>query len=130
MLGFICFPIVSSGQQHKKDNILESEKIYEMYQCEEKASFPGGDSELIKYIAEHVNYQEISEQPDHELMYIKFVITKSGKIGKITLIRSLHPKIDEEVICVIKSLPKWNPSRINKKPVNSWFVVPLRLHFQ
>jgi len=100
------------------------EKIYENSECDERAAFPGGSIQLLKYITENIRYP--NTEPDIEgTVYIKFVITKTGEIGQTNVLRSVDPLLDEEALRVVKSLPKWEPAKINEVRVNSWFIIPV-----
>jgi len=101
------------------------DKIYESFACDEKPSFPGGDSQLIKYISENTRYPN-TEADVEGTVYIKFVITKIGEIGQTIVMRTADSLLDEEAIRVVKSLPKWEPAKIKGEPVNSWFIVPVK----
>jgi periplasmic protein TonB len=101
------------------------DEIYESFACDEKPSFPGGDAQLFKYIAENTRFPNIEGDIEGKV-YIKFVITKTGEIGQTIIMRQVDPLLDEEAIRVVKSLPKWEPAKIKGELVNSWFIVPVK----
>lgn len=59
-------------------------------------------------------------------VFIAFTINKKGKIEKI-IVRAPHPKIKEEVINVMQTLPKVKPATQNDKPVNVKYSIPFTL---
>ena len=131
----ITISILTYGQQAdttskfiEEKSLPNEDKIYESFACEEKASFPGGDVEMIKFIAEHLKYSdEMQEKGIEGTVYLKFVVTKKGEIGEVKVLRSIDPLMEAEAIRVVKSFPKWNPAKINGQPVNSWYVIPIRV---
>ncbi len=95
---------------------------------EEPPEYPGGLLALRRYIFENINFPEIDEKDEiNTTAHFRFVITKSGKIGKIIVERNFHPKLDGEVIRLLKSLPKFKPAKHNGKNVNIWFSLPLHI---
>jgi periplasmic protein TonB len=122
------------GQQKdttsKCDNSIDEsniEEIYESFACEQRASFPGGDTEMLKYINEHLRFPKMNIECGIEgKVYVRFVVTKTGNIEQSKVIRSADPLLDEEALRVVKSLPKWEPAKIKGEPVNSWFIVPVK----
>ncbi|WP_421919651.1 energy transducer TonB [Marinifilum sp.] len=54
-------------------------------------------------------------------VYVRFVVTRTGEISNIEVVRSADPSLDEEAIRVVRSLPKFKPGMQRNKPVNVWF---------
>jgi len=107
------------------------EKIYEYFECDETAVFPDGDSELLKYISEHIIYPKTEiECPIEGTVYIKFVVTKTGEIGEVIVMRSVDEMMDNDAVKVVKSFPRWFPAKIKGIAVNSWFIVPVKFKLQ
>ena len=58
------------------------------------------------------------------------VIDKTGKVGKVKVIRSIDKDIDKEAVRVCKSLPKFTPGRQNGKAVAVWYTLPVTFKLQ
>jgi TonB family protein len=129
---FILFisTINSFGQNSDTNNVLNNDTIYEFYQCDEKASFHGGNREMMQFVADNFKHPNPEGCGYEGTEYLQFEVTKTGEIGKIIILRSLDPDFDKEAIRVVQSFPKWLPAKKDKKPINSWFIIPVRLHFQ
>lgn len=111
--------------------IPEKEIYYDTYAIQEKPVFPGGERALINFVAAHTNYPvPAQEQGIEGTVYIRFVVTRTGKIGDVKVLRSADPLLDDEALKVVKLLPAWTPGKKNGYPVNVWFVIPVkfRLH--
>ena len=90
-------------------------------------SFPGGETALMKYIAENLRYPSVSQdQGIQGLVIIKFVVTDTGNVGEIQIVKSLDPNCDREALRLVKTLPKFHPGRHQGKPVNVWYQIPIR----
>jgi len=93
---------------------------------EQNPQFPGGDGELLKYISSHIVYPAVPLQNGVQgKVMIRFVVTKTGLVDNIEIIRSLDPACDKEAIRVIKTLPKFIPGKQNGKNVAVWYNLPI-----
>lgn len=93
---------------------------------EEKPTFPGGEAELLKFIAENTKYPEIAKENGIQgRVFIQFVIDKNGRVTNVTIAKGVDPYLDAEALRVVKSLPNWTPGKQRGKPVPVTFVVPI-----
>jgi len=121
-------PIIEIVEKPKEPII---EDVFEPYAIQEKPFYPGGDSELIRYVSEHTKYPVIAQESGIEgTVYIRFVVTKTGAVGQASVMRAVDPLLEEEALRVVKSLPKWTPGKNNGNPVNVWFIIPVRFKLQ
>lgn len=94
-------------------------------EVEQTPQFPGGDAALMKYVSTHLIYPETAiKQKILGKCIVQFVVTKTGEIGKVKVVRSLSPECDAEAIRVVRSLPKFTPGKLNGKPVDVWYCLP------
>jgi protein TonB len=110
-----------------KEEVKEEEPEPEVFiVVEEMPSFPGGNSVLLKYIADHLVYPGIAAENNIEgKVTIQFCVTPKGGIDKVTILRGVDPELDAEAIRVVKALPKFNPGKQGGVPVPVWFQVPI-----
>jgi len=93
---------------------------------EERPVFPGGNSALLKYIAEHTIYPaEALENNIEGRVFLRFVVASDGSVKRIEIIRGLNPVLDAEAIRVVSTLPAWKPGRQNGAAVPVWFSIPV-----
>lgn len=94
---------------------------------EQMPTFPGGENALMKYIADHLRYPSAAQDQNIQgVVLLRFVVTGSGSIGDVQVLKSLDPSCDREAVRVVKSLPRFTPGRQQGKPVNVWFQLPIR----
>lgn len=93
---------------------------------ESKAAFKGGNGALNRYLAQHIVYptDAIYEGMEGTVM-VSFWVTKSGKIKRPSIHRSLYPSLDAEALKVVKRMPNWIAATRNKKKVNQHCVMPI-----
>ena len=105
------------------------EKPYTM--VEQMPEFPGGQAELLKYIHDNLRYPTIAQENGVQgKVYVRFVVSATGNVEDVTVMRSLDPSCDKEAIRVIKSLPKWIPGKQNGRNVPVYYTVPITFRLQ
>ena len=93
---------------------------------EEMPMFPGGDSELLKFIAEHTNYPEIAKENNIQgRVIIRFCVTSKGGVSQVSILKGVDPELDAEEIRVVNTLPVFKPGKQGGKPVPVWYMVPI-----
>jgi periplasmic protein TonB len=131
LLSTICFAQTGEKVNEPIQSGTRRIKIFEVSQLDEKPEFPGGDAELLKYLAQNTKCPVIEQENAIESrIYVRFVVSRTGEVGQAKVIRHGDPRLEKEVLRVIRSLPKWKPGKIKGKPVNTWFIIPVGLHFQ
>jgi len=117
---------VNSKEAVVKDSIksYENEKVYDGY--EQNPQFPGGDKALLDFIYKNLKYPESAIKADIQgKVMLRFVITITGEVDKVEIIRSLQPDCDKEAIRVVKMLPKFIPGKYRGKPESRWYILPV-----
>jgi protein TonB len=100
------------------------EKIF--ISVEEKPEYPGGATALFRYISENLNYPiEAQRYNIQGRVTLQFVVNPDGSIGKIEILSSIDPLLDNEAIRVVKTLPKFKPGKQGGVPVKVWFSLPV-----
>jgi protein TonB len=113
--------------QEVKEEIQEAETEPEpFYVVEEMPMYPGGDIEIIKYIGDHVVYPEVAKENNIQgRVIIKFCVTPTGGVDKVSIIKGVDPELDAEVVRAVKTLPPFKPGKQGGKPVSVWYTVPI-----
>lgn len=97
-----------------------------MAMVEQKPSFPGGDGEMVKWIADNIIYpSEVAEEGVTGKVTVSFIVEKDGSITDIKVVRGKHPALDAEAVRVVKKMPKWIPGRNNGEPVRVTYMLPI-----
>lgn len=88
--------------------------------------FPGGTTELYKYISENLRYPAIDiEMGTQGQVVIQFVVGLSGEIKEAKILRGISVNCDKEAMRVVKGMPKWIPGRQNGNLVQVYFTLPI-----
>jgi protein TonB len=79
---------------------------------EEMPMFPGGDGELLKYIAEHTQYPEIAKENNIQgRVIVRFCVTSKGGVSQVSILKGVDPELDAEAIRVVNTLPAFKPGK-------------------
>lgn len=80
----------------------------------------------MKFIADNLRYPAAAKENGIQgRVMVQVVIKKDGSIGQVNIVRKIDPECDAEAIRVIKTLPKFIPGKMNGRPVNSRYVLPV-----
>lgn len=98
---------------------------------EEMPKFPGGDSELLKFIAKSIKYPVIAQENGIQGRVIcSFVVNRDGTVVDAEVLRGVDPSLDKEALRVISTMPKWTPGKQRGKPVRVKYTVPITFRLQ
>ncbi|MBP5418410.1 MAG: energy transducer TonB [Bacteroidales bacterium] len=101
------------------------------FTAEEMPIFPGGESALMKYLAQSVKYPAIAQDNGVQgRVFVSFVIDKNGDVTDVKVMRPTDPNLDKEAIRVVKSMPKWTPGKQRGKAVKVSYTVPINFVLQ
>jgi protein TonB len=108
---------------------IEEEKPYTV--IEQMPVYPGGEGELLKFIFANLKYPVIAQENGIEgKVIIRFVVSKTGKISNVEVLRSLDPSCDKEAVRVVKMLPNWIPGKQNGVNVPVYYTLPITYKLQ
>ncbi|HEV7332189.1 MAG TPA: energy transducer TonB [Flavisolibacter sp.] len=102
----------------------EDTRFFQM--IEETAEFPGGRTAWLTYLGDNVKYPKaLKKEKINGQVIAKIFVDQTGAVSNVEIVKSLHPLLDEEVIRVMKSSPKWKPAKQNGKAVQMTFNQPI-----
>ncbi len=107
----------------------EEEKPFLVAQVEPQ--FPGGETELMKFLQQNLKYpQKAVEAGVQGKVIVNFVVGKDGSISHIKVIRGIGFGCDEEAIRVLKKMPPWDPGLMGGKPVPVYYTFPINFQLK
>jgi protein TonB len=94
---------------------------------EDQPKFPGGKSELFRYLRNTINYPRSAKEAGIEgTVIVNFVVNKDGSITDVQVQRGVTEKLNQEAKRVVRDMPDWNPGKQRGKPVRVRYRVPIR----
>lgn len=113
-------------------NFEEEEEIDDNHvfmAVEKMPTFPGGASKLMKYLSKNLKYPAIAQENGIQgRVFVNFVVSKDGKISKISILKGVDQSLDKEAIRVIQNMPAWEPGEQMGKAVNVSCNIPINFN--
>lgn len=115
---------VAVAAQEVIDIPEEAKQIFTV--VEENPSFPGGETELNKFLKTNLVYpQTATENGIQGTVYVSFVVDSKGNVTDAKVLRGIGGGCDEEALRVIRLMPQWHPGKQNGKTVRVLFNMPV-----
>ena len=107
---------LNEGNGNTKEEVAEKVEITPFVVVEEMPMFPGGETELLRYIAEHTNYPETAKVNNIQgRVIIRFCVTDKGGISLISVLKGVDPALDAEAMRVVTTLPAFQPGKTGRQ---------------
>lgn len=123
VLGFLLSlsPFCSINAQ-----VGNQEENYIFLVVEEEATFPGGMDAMNKFIIDNLKYPRLAQEKGiHGRVFVTFIVERDGSLTNIKILRDIGDGCGDEVIRLIKTMPKWNPAKQRGKTVRQQFNLPV-----
>lgn len=120
-------PVKCDKQEQKKaeDNFWQDTTII-YSRVEKKAEYIGGKEALIRDIKNNLVYpQKAKEEMIEGRVFVKFIVKRDGSTCCYSVVRSSDSVFEQAALQTVKKLGRWEPAKINGKPVNSYFTLPV-----
>lgn len=93
---------------------------------EKMPQFLGGDVALLNYLSQNIHYPEIAKKNNVQgKVILRFVVSSTGKVEKVEVVRGVSAELDNEAIRVVKTLPDFTPGEQKGKRVAVWYTLPI-----
>ena len=114
------------AKEEIKKEVIEESEVAPFVVVDEMPVFPGGDAELLKFIASNTQYPEVAKINNLQgRVIVRFCVTAKGGIRKISILKGIAPELDAEAMRVVKTLPEFKPGKQGGKAVPVWYMVPI-----
>ena len=90
--------------------------------------FKGGIEKMYEYVSNNFEYPEdAAKRSVNGKMEVEFTVEKSGDITYVGILKGLDYSIDEEVLRLLKAMPRWTPATKNGVPVRYKVSMPITI---
>ncbi len=121
--------VVVTAKSEGATEVQESPVDGEVFVVVEKMpKFDGGDAnEFRKFIAQNVVYPKVAaEQGIQGRVFVQFIITKTGNVSNVKVIRGVATSLDQAAVDVVKlSDGYWTPGYQRGEAVNVSYTFPI-----
>jgi hypothetical protein len=104
--------------------------IFDYLIVEKKPIFPGGETELLRYISKNMKYPSIQNDCIFTKVFLNFTIESTGKcidpdvsINNCTISEVFKKEMNKMIL----GMPLWTPGEFDGKTVNVRFRVPVNI---
>lgn len=123
---------VVEEEKAEPESVTESSDEDEVFVLvEDSPEFPGGMDSLYAFLGANIHYPAEAKKDSIEgLVFVQFVVEKDGSIYNIRVLRDIGGGCGEEVVRVIKMMPKWQPAKQRGTPVRCQFNLPVKFSLE
>jgi TonB family protein len=83
------------------------------------------------YLSKNIQYPKDAMKEGVEgRVVVKFVVTATGQISDVQVVRGIYPSIDAEAVRVVKGMPAWKPGKQNGVPVAVYYNLPISFRLE
>ena len=94
---------------------------------EDMATFPGGEEAMYEFLSSNIRYPEAAQQENISgTVIVVFEIETDGSITDVKCLRDIGGGCGQEVIRVVKQMPRWEPGTMHGKPVRQQYSLPIQ----
>lgn len=106
---FIALISLTSCSLFQKNSVTSNMEVPEG-EIEIQPEFPGGGEKLYEFITTNTLYPKKAKKEGIEgTVYVQFIVEKDGSLSNIKILRGINESCDQEVLNMLKLMPKWIP---------------------
>jgi protein TonB len=106
-------------------NAVEKQQETYMDVVEKEPEFPGGILAWQRFLSRNLMTPEGMESGERKTVQIRFQVAADGAVTSFEVLQSGGKILDNEVIRVLKMMPRWKPAIQNGHPVARSFTQPV-----
>lgn len=111
--------------------VKEPEEIYDGFGVNKMPGFPGGERDLMAFLAKNINYPALAKENNIQgTVVLGFVIGKDGSINDVNILKDIGGGCGKEALRVVRSMPAWIPGEANGHAVKVRFTLPVRFKLE
>lgn len=89
-------------------------------------AYPGGIEALQNFLQRNLRTPAELEAGQEASVKVKFVVSYNGEIYGYEVMQSAGNAFNDEVLRVLKKMPKWNPGKYKGQPVSVYYIIPVK----
>jgi len=142
----LCVVFCNNAQTTRKDtgkHVVTTKKLNKQVAVEDTTvytivdkmpEFPKDNSgDVNAFLRNHLYYPygpSVHECGFPGRVIVQFVVTETGKITRIKVVRGVDPSLDKEAVRVIRLFPDWIPGELKGKKVKVRYTLPVSFKLQ
>lgn len=123
ILPFLFAPVVAQSETDSVSNLSDTAKVVIV-----QPEFKGGSKSLNEYISVNFVYPADAKRRSVDgKVEIEFTVEKTGDLTYIGIVKGIDSSVDEAIVNLFKTMPRWNPATKNGNPVRYKLRMPLNI---
>ena len=111
------------------DSLYPAERVvYEMFDIQKPPAFPGGEKELLKFLAENIKFPPMTIENVPGPMAVSFIVEADGNISNKKILRGVE--FTQMLIDMLDRMPRWSPGIKDGKMVAVQYKLPIRIRWE
>lgn len=100
--------------------------FYSIASVDQAPDFPGGVVAMQRFITTSIKYpDDLIDAGVSGTVYVQFTISANGDVTDAAVTRGIDPRLDEEALRVMRSMPRWRPASVNGNNVPCRLSLPI-----
>ncbi|MDR3235160.1 MAG: energy transducer TonB [Prevotellaceae bacterium] len=122
---------ISDLREHKVVMEVKEDEVFDNAAVEQQAAFPGGESEILRWIDKNLEYPSAAKEMGLSgRVIVKFEIGKDGKVRNVQILKGADKLLDDVVKKTIEKMPPWIPAKQSGRPVAVRYILPVVFHIE
>ena len=118
---------MKDGRLLSKSNGPDHDKPF-AERIDKPMSFKGkAGNEAIDAFREWVRAQVVAPEGVSGIIRVGFVVGRNGGVQEVQILKSTVPSLNEQVMNIVKSSPKWKPSKLDGSPLRTNVRVTVKI---
>jgi protein TonB len=92
---------------------------------EREPEFPGGQAAWLNFLRKNLVAPDNLEAGEKKTVQVRFIVAMDGTVTGFEVVQSAGRSFDNEVIRVLKKMPRWKPAIQNGEPTTKTFMQPV-----
>ncbi len=117
-LPLLCLLVLLTSAQAICQGTAEDKVLGKI--IETNPEFPGGMEKFYEYVE-----NKKPEAKGTGKIFVSFFVEEDGGISEATIVKGINKEVDQSILNMITSMPKWTPATLKGKAVRKKMVLPI-----
>jgi protein TonB len=118
-------PLITNSGNDKTSELAIAPEEIKFDPVEKQPEFPGGHQAWIAFLNKHLRAPDELNAGERKTTLVRFLVSEDGSITSFEILQSAGSAFDNEVIRVLKKMPKWKPAIQNGHGTAIMFIQPV-----
>lgn len=119
-------PEVQTAEEEQPEVVDMYNEPVDFRVVEDLPQFPGGAAEFMKWLTKNLKYPATAQKKKVKGRVVaQFIVNTDGSVSDLELTEHLDKACDQEVLRVLRMMPKWQAGMMDAKPCRTKVCIPI-----